>query len=221
MDPSHFRGSQPPTSHVLPGVPGHLPHFGFMEPQPIIPPSFFNDTLMAIHKGSATQRELLNNHYSDLKQDYNRMKGLLQSHGDHTDSVFMVFEQKLEEIKRGMLQSHEKQSADISDLGSRLDSLASGVATTAKTVDKLFAVFGTNIYGKQPDISTFKSKTRSTVVQDPALFKSGAPKYNALPEGAIERDHFRVRLFTHPSFQLLTPLPINHQLNPRTSKNNR
>ena len=80
------------------------------------------------------------------------MREILRSHGHQTDAILMGFEQKLEEIKIGMLQFHKKQSADIADLGSRLDLLASGVATVAKTVDKLFTVIGTNNHSKRPHI---------------------------------------------------------------------
>lgn len=173
MDPSHFRGPQLPTSHVVPGAPGalgHPPHFGFMEPPFIIPAAFLTEIITAIRSESTAQNRLLTNHYSNLKQDYNAIKEDFQLCVHQTDRIlteqYTRFELRLEGIQKGMRQFHETQTAAITDLGARLDvleglteasrnALTSKIATVVETMGQSLNTFISmikNDHGEPPHL---------------------------------------------------------------------
>lgn len=187
MDPSHFRGSQPPTSHVVPGAPGapgYPPHFGFIEPPFVIPAAFLTDIVTAIRNESATQNRLLTNHYSNTKQDYNAIKEDFRSCVHQTDRILAEqharFELRLEGIHKGVRQFHESQMAAIAGLVARLDvlegsantssgALTSEIATVVETMERRFD--GLTAMIKNEDVSSFRD---------------GMPSYGSSLEGTIE-----------------------------------
>lgn len=136
MDPSHFRGLQPPASHVIPGAPGavgHPTHSGFMDPPAIIPAAFLNDIVTMIRDEFSAQNRFISNQYSnlhsELKENHNEMKEGFRSCTHQTDRILteqhFQFERKLDAIQKGMLQFHESQMTAIADLGARLGALES------------------------------------------------------------------------------------------------
>ena len=173
MDPSHFRGLQPPASHVIPGAPGavgHPTHSGFVDPPVIIPAAFLTDILEMIRDGFSTQNLFISNQYSklnsELKENHNEMKEGFRSCTNQTDRILteqhFQFERKLDGIQQGMLKFHESQTAAIADLGARLgaleglteasrDALASKITAISETMGHEFDGFVMmvkNEYGK-------------------------------------------------------------------------
>lgn len=127
---NHFRGFQPPTSHIIPGAPGapgHPPHPGFIEPPFIIPAVLLADIVTEIRREFATQNRFVTNQYSNLKQDYNDMKEDFKLCIHQTDRIlteqYARFEVRLEGIQKGLDKFQKSQTAAITDLGARLDAL--------------------------------------------------------------------------------------------------
>ena len=145
MDPSHFRGSQPPTSHVVPGasgIHGHPPHLGFIEPPFIIPGAFLTETIMAIRNEFSGQNRLLNHQYSGLKQELcetrNEMKERFELCVHQTDRILTEqharFELRLEGIREVTRKFHESQATVIASFGGRLDALEGLTETSRDTL---------------------------------------------------------------------------------------
>ena len=121
MDPSHFRGWQPPSSHAIPGALGrvldHPPAVGFTGQPPAIPPVFLNQIIETIRGEFSSQHSRL--------------------------------EKRLEDIHHGVLQLHENQVAAITAIRERLENLEglaqvsrvcldAGFSDLAKTVEQGF-----------------------------------------------------------------------------------
>ena len=211
MDPSHFRGSQPPAFHVVPGAPGasgHHPHFGFMEPPPpLIPACSVGEILSMIRGEFASQNQLLNSHYINLRHDYNELKDGFRVSINQTDRIlneqYARFELKLDSIQEGFHQFHDGRMAAMNDLRARLDMLeglteASRNALTdrleavtetmGRGFNGLVAMIKSNEYGELLYLiytSLNLSLTRVAAAQVPFPGQSGIPD-NRSPEGALE-----------------------------------
>lgn len=152
MLPSHPRGSQPPTSHVVPGgsgAVGQLPYMGFVEPPTIFPASFLAEIIGAIRGESHKQAQFIGDQYSSVVSGYREMNERFELYVRQTDRILADqharFEQKLDGIQKDMCQFHENQIAAVTGLGESLnsfkglteasrDTLTSAIATTAETM---------------------------------------------------------------------------------------
>jgi len=174
MDPSHFRGLQPPASHVIPGAPGaagHPPHIGFIEPPFIIPAAFLSEIITTIRNEFVSQNRLITNQFSGMRQEYGgverEMKETFELCVRQTDRIlaeqYARFELRLEGIQNSMRHFHESQTAAITDLEGKLkaldgltetsrEALASKIATIVETMGHgfggLVAMIKSNEYGE-------------------------------------------------------------------------
>jgi hypothetical protein len=184
MDPSHLRGPQPPTSHVVPGAPdfpGPHPHIGFIEPQFVFPAPFLAEIVKAIRDESSGQARFIHDQYSSVVRGYAEMNASFDMHVRQTDRIFAEehaqFQQGLESIRKEMRQFYENQTAAITDLGARLntleglseasrDTLSSKIATVIETTehgfDGIVAMIKTNEY-REPILFQFFSISPATL----------------------------------------------------------
>jgi len=167
MNPPHFRGSQPPTSHIVPGAPGMIAHPPYPMEPPLIPAFFLAETIAAIRRESAGQARIINDQYSSVVRGYAEMNSRFEVHTRQTDRIlaeqYERFEQVLNSIRRDTRHIYDHQMAAITDLGARLsaledaseaskDALASRITTVAETIghgfDYLAAMMRKGEYGE-------------------------------------------------------------------------
>jgi len=123
MDSSHLRGPQPPTSHVVPGAPGvtgHPPHIGFIEPPFIFPTSLLTEIIKSIHNEFLVHGQFIRDQHHDMNS---RFELTVRQTDRILTEQYARFELSLESIRKDMRQFHESQTAAIADLGTRLDAL--------------------------------------------------------------------------------------------------
>ena len=156
----------------------------------------------------ASQNQLLNNHYVNLRHDYNELKDGFRVSINQTDRIlneqYARFELKLDGIQKGVRQFHDGEMAAISDLRARLDTLeglteasrnalTAGLDVAVETMERgfndLVAMIKSNEYGELLYLIYTPlnlSLTRLAAVRAPFPGQSGVPEYNRLPEGALD-----------------------------------
>ena len=144
MEPSHFRGSQPPTSHRIPGYP---PLVGIVDP--------FVSLTKAIETMKTELSGLgwhINERFFSVSQGYTEMNTRFDECVRQTDRILAEqgarLETRLEGIQNVIRQLHDSQTADMATLKEksdtlkeRLDTLECLTEASRKTLDSKVATF--------------------------------------------------------------------------------
>lgn len=173
----HFRGSQPPASHSVPGaqgLPDHPPHIGAIGPLAFIPAAFLNDILATIRNEFSRRDWDIRNRYSSITQGYSEMAEEFKRSVQQTDKILLEqhsrFELRLREIRNDMRQSHNSQMTTLTMLKERLDALEvlteasrnamdSRITTVIETMEHGFgAAVKNNGYGESLHLGILKSR---------------------------------------------------------------
>lgn len=134
MDPSHFRGPQPPAFHI----PGN-PQAGGVDPHFIIPgAALLSDIVTAIREETTFLGRDINGRFSCVTQGYTEMNVRFTESLRQTDKLLAEqgarFEVRLNTIQNENSQLHDSQTAAIISLKERLDSLEGLVRAVVESV---------------------------------------------------------------------------------------
>ena len=137
MEPSHFRGSQPPAAYHFPG---HPPQFGIMNPPFVIPEAVLTEIVAAIRQEISAHGRDINSRFSSVNQGYSEMNSRFDESVRQTDKISAEqgarLEKRLEGIQNAIRQLGDSQTAAAAAQNERLAALESLTSQILGTISE-------------------------------------------------------------------------------------